>query len=100
MAKDVLIRPLITEKLSRLMEEGCYTFVVDIKATKPEIKRAVQEMYPGVVIKDVRTMIQRGKRRSQQTRRGIVEGRTSFYKKAIISLDLERGDFIDFFEEV
>lgn len=100
MAKDVLIRPLVTEKLSRLMEQGSYTFVVDMDATKPQIKRAVKEMYPGVVIKSVRTMIQRGKRRTQQTRAGIIEGRTNYYKKAIVSLDLEKGDFIDFFEEV
>lgn len=99
MARDTLIRPLITEKTSRLMEQGQYAFVADMKANKVQIRKAIEARYPGVRVKDVRTMIQRGKRRSQQTRRGIVRGRTAFYKKAIVSLK-EGSAEIDFFEQI
>ena len=61
--------------------------------------KAVEARYPGVQIKEVRTMVVRGKRRNQMTRRGRVEGRTASYKKAIVTL-LPDSDPIDFFEEV
>ncbi len=99
MSKDVLIRPLVTEKLTRLMEEGHYTFQVNMKANKVEIRKAVEERYPGVKVKKVRTMIVRGKRRNQQTRRRIVTGRTAYHKRALVSLT-EDSEPIDFFEQV
>ena len=99
MPRDVLIRPLVTEKLTYLMEQGQYAFVVDMKANKVEIRKAVEARYPGAVVKDVRTMIQRGKRRRQFTRSGVTEGRTAYYKKAIVTLDPE-GEQIDFFEQI
>ena len=98
MAKSILIKPLVTEKLTRLMEEGRhYAFEVAKSANKIEIRRAVEERYPGVDIKEVRTMIVRGKRKRQFTRRGRVEGRKASYKKAIVTL---RSGEIDFFESV
>ena len=55
---SVLIRPVITEKLSRLQEEANkFTFEVRQSATKPEIKRAIEEHYPGVKVAKVNTMI-------------------------------------------
>ena len=99
MSREILIRPLVTEKLTRLMEEGHYTFVVDKGANKVEIRKAIEARYPGVVIKSIRTMIQRGKRRRQFTRRGVNEGRTAAYKKAIVTLD-PAGEQIDFFEQI
>lgn len=99
MNKDVLIRPLVTEKMSALMEEGHYAFVVQKHANKIEIREAILQRYPGVKIKEVRTMVVRGKRRRQFTRRGLVQGRVSSYKKAIVTLEPD-SEQIDFFEEV
>ncbi len=99
MNKDVLIRPLVTEKMTALMENGHYAFVVRDDANKIEIREAIQARYPGVKIKEVRTMVVRGKRRRQFTRRGLVEGRVASYKKAIVTLAPD-SEQIDFFEEV
>jgi large subunit ribosomal protein L23 len=99
MSNSVLIRPLVTEKLTELMERGHYAFQVRMSANKVEVRKALEERYPGVRIKEVRTMIVRGKRRSQLTRRGRMEGRTATYKKAIVTLHPE-SELIDFFEEV
>lgn len=99
MNRDILIRPLVTEKLTGLMEDRHYAFVVDRKANKVEIRKAVEERYPGVRIKEVRTMIVRGKRRRQFTKRGVMSGRTAGYKKALVTL-LPDSEQIDFFENV
>ncbi len=99
MKKDILIRPLVTEKLTALMEERHYAFVVDRRANKVEIRQAVEQRYPGVKIKEVRTMVVRGKRRRQFTRRGVLAGRTAGYKKALVTL-LPDSEQIDFFENV
>ena len=98
MAKSILIKPIITEKMTRLTEEGRhYAFQVVKDANKIEIRKAVEERYPGVDIKEVRTMIVRGKRKRQMTRRGAVEGRKASYKKAIVTL---KSGEIYFFESV
>ncbi|MDX1547735.1 MAG: 50S ribosomal protein L23 [Rhodothermales bacterium] len=99
MSRDILLRPLVTEKLTHLMEGGHYAFVVDLNANKVQIRKAVEERYPGVQIKEVRTMIVRGKRRRQFTRRGVQEGRTARFKKAIVTLT-PSSDPIDFFENI
>ena len=99
MRKDILIQPLITEKLTRLMDSRHYTFVVRMDANKVEIRKAVEARYPGVTIDEVRTLIVRGKRRSQHTRRGLVQGRTSAHKRAIVTLTAE-SEPIDFFAQV
>ncbi|HBX65132.1 MAG TPA: 50S ribosomal protein L23, partial [Balneolaceae bacterium] len=54
---SVIIKPVITEKLSRLQEEGKYTFEVVKNASKPEIKEAVEATYPGVKVAKVNTLI-------------------------------------------
>lgn len=97
MKKQVLIQPIVTEKLSDLMEDGHYAFKVNLKANKVEIRRAIEARYPDVTVKEVRTMVVRGKRKRQQTRRGVAQGRAAGYKKAIITLS--QGE-IDFFEAV
>lgn len=99
MSQDVLIRPLVTEKLTRLMEQGHYTFQVSLDANKVEIRKAVEARYPNARIKEVRTMVVRGKRRRQMTKRGLVEGRTAKHKRAIVTL-LPDSDPIDFFEQI
>jgi large subunit ribosomal protein L23 len=99
MSKRVLIKPYVTEKTSYEMEENKYVFVVDLKASKPEIKQAIHERYPGSRVTSVRTMVVPGKRRSQFRRGNMIEGRTSGFKKAIVKLDPE-GEQIDFFEGI
>ena len=94
---SILIEPLLTEKTARLMEAGHYAFKVAKDANKIQIRAAVEERYPDVTVKEVRTMIVRGKRRRQFTRRGAVEGRTTGYKKAIVTLSV--GE-IDLYEAV
>lgn len=99
MSTNILVRPMVTEKLTELMENGHYSFEVQKTANKIEIRNAIEQRYPGVKIKEVRTMIVRGKRRFQQTRRGRVEGRRAAIKKAIVTL-MPDSEQIDFFEEV
>lgn len=98
MATPILIEPLVTEKLTRLMEtQKQYTFRVAKTANKIQIKRAVEERYPNVEVGEVRTMIVRGKRKRQNTKRGLIEGKRAAYKKAIISL---KSGEIDFYEAI
>ena len=95
--KDVLQKPLITEKLSLLQQEGKYAFKVDKHATKPEIKKAVEERYPEVKVGKVNTMVMPSKPKGRFTRSGYVEGRSKVWKKAIVTL--KEGE-IDFFSEI
>jgi large subunit ribosomal protein L23 len=95
----ILIKPLVTEKLTQQMEAGHYSFEVHKDANKVEIRKALEARYPAVKIKEVRTMNVRGKNRSQTTRKGKIEGKTASYKKAIVTL-LPDSERIDFFEEI
>lgn len=94
----VLVKPLITEKMSLLSEsKGQYGFVVDVNATKPEIKAEIEKMY-NVEVEKIRTLIVSGKRKVRFTKSGVSSGRTSNYKKAIVSL--KEGQSIDFYENI
>ena len=95
--KQVLKKPLITEKLTRLQEEGKYAFKVDKYASKADIKRAVQDRYPEVTVGKINTMIMPSKPKGQFTRQGYVEGRKQVWKKAIVTL--KEGE-IDFFSDI
>lgn len=95
---SVLIRPVITEKLSRLQEESNkYTFEVQKSSTKPEIRKAVESSYPGVKVGKVNTMIMPSKPKGRYTRSGFQAGRSATWKKAIVTI--KEGE-IDFFEEI
>lgn len=89
-AKDILIRPLITEHATDLMAEGKFTFVVDKRANKIQIADAVEEIFK-VTVLDVNTINVKGKTK----RRGRTVGKTASYKKAIVKL--EPGQTIEFF---
>ena len=96
----IIHRALLTEKGAQQREQANqFIFEVAMDANKIEIRDAIQARYPGVKIKEVRTMVVRGKRRRQFTRRGLVEGRVSSFKKAIVTLQPD-SEQIDFFEEV
>ena len=74
-----------------------YAFVVDRKVNKIEIKKAVAGMYD-VTVDSVRTMICIGKKRIRGTKSGMIVGKTSTYKKAIVTL--VEGDSIDFYSNI
>ncbi|MBJ7599344.1 MAG: 50S ribosomal protein L23 [Candidatus Nephthysia bennettiae] len=83
---EVIIGPLVTERSYSLYQQGRYTFRVVNNATKPEIARALEEQYEaqGVKVAAVNTISMRGKVR-RTGRRGVV-GRTSDWKKAVVTL--------------
>ena len=93
---QILLAPILTEKSTRLSDEGRhYAFRVVSGANKIEIRKAVEERYPGIDVKEVRTMVVRGKRRRQMTKRGLVKGRRPSYKKAIVTLRTGEIDLYD-----
>lgn len=94
---SVLVKPLVTEKISALNEKGKYGFLVDKKANKVDIKKAVEKMY-GVTVESVNTMNYQGKRKSRYTKSGVISGRRPSYKKAIISV--AEGEVIDFYSGI
>jgi large subunit ribosomal protein L23 len=94
--QDVLRRPVITEKNTRLMEQGQYMFEVARDANKIQIKEAVERTFDVTVVK-VNVMNVRGKQRRRARRQGRLAstGWTSNWKKAIVTL--ADGDMIDLF---
>ena len=94
---SVLKKPLITEKVSTLNESGKYGFIVDKGANKVEIKNEVEKMY-GVTVESVNTMRYQGKQKSRYTKSKVVSGRTSGYKKAIVTV--ADGEVIDFYSGI
>lgn len=93
----IIYRPIVTEKLTRLQEKGVYAFAVDPDANKIAIARAVARKF-NVTVVDVRTMNYKGKSKTQMTRKGRFTGKTSHFKKAIVTL--KAGDQINLFENV
>jgi large subunit ribosomal protein L23 len=94
---SILIRPLVTEKVSALNEKGKYGFVVDRKANKVEIAKAIEKAY-GVTVASVNTMVYAGKDKTKYTKSKIIAGRTSAYKKAIVTV--ADGEVIDFYSGI
>ncbi len=94
--QDVLRRPVITEKNTRLMEQGQYMFEVARDANKIQIKDAVEKTFDVTVLK-VNVMNVRGKQRRRARRQGRMAstGWTPSWKKAVVTL--EEGDSIDLF---
>jgi len=96
--KDVLKKPLITEKMNSISEAfNRVGFIVDRRANKVEIKKAVKAMY-GVDPVSVHTSIMPGKSKARHTKTGFTKGTTSAKKKAIVTL--AEGDSIDFFNSI
>lgn len=96
---DMIIKkPVITEKATMLTEKrGAYTFKVDKAANKYQIKKAVEDMY-NVSVVSVNTILVKGKTKSRYTKAGLITGKTSEYKKAVVVL--KEGDKIDFFSNI
>ena len=95
---SILIKPIITEKAT--MDSELYNrfgFVVSKKANKVEIKKAVEATY-GVTVAKVRTLNVRPDRKTRFTKTGMVTGKTTAYKKAIVQV--AEGDTIDLYSNL
>lgn len=90
-ARDILIRPIVTEKSTALMEQGKYTFRVPLAATKIQIRQAMEQIFK-VKVQAVNTMRYEGKLK----RMGRTQGRRSDWKKAVVTL--KPGEAIELFE--
>jgi large subunit ribosomal protein L23 len=83
---DVLIKPVLSEKVNRLSEKyNRYTFIVNRKANKLEIKKAVEEFY-GVGVEEVNTLTMPSKVKQRNTKAGLLTGRKAARKKAIVTV--------------
>ncbi len=89
--RQVVIRPVVSEKSYGLIEHNRYTFEVDKESTKPQIAAAVEEIF-GVKVTDVNTMRVSGKPRRVRYAKGLSRS----WKKAVVTL--REGDSIEFFE--
>lgn len=91
--QDIILAPVISEKAYQQQELNKYGFRVHPRANKVQIRRAIEQMFPGAKVASVNTSKVKGKTR----RRGRVVGRTPDWKKAIVTL---REGEIDLFEKV
>ncbi|MBM3423091.1 MAG: 50S ribosomal protein L23 [Chlorobi bacterium] len=93
--KNPLLRPWLTEKSTGLTEKkGQYVFVVKPDADKTDIRNAVEKKF-GVTVTSVRTVNCLGKSKRQYTRKGLIAGKKSDWKKAVITL--AEGQSIDYY---
>ena len=89
--RDVIIRPVVSEKSYAGLERNTYTFLVDPRANKTEIKEAIQKIW-NVQVLSVNTLMRRGKVK----RRRYTQGKRADQKRAIVTL--AEGDTIEIFE--
>lgn len=89
---DIIIKPVLSEKSYDEMPDKRYTFLVDPKANKTEIKKAVEAIF-GVKVQSVNTLRQQGKMKKV----GVHTGRKPSFKKAYVKLTAESKE-IEFFE--
>ncbi len=95
---DVLIRPVVTEKVNKATDKfNRYYFIVDKKANKLEIKKAVEDFY-GVAVAGVNTAVMPGKSKFRFTKAGFIAGRKPSFKKAIVTL--AAGETIDLYANI
>ncbi|MCH1385890.1 MAG: 50S ribosomal protein L23 [Flavobacteriaceae bacterium] len=95
---SILIKPIITEKATLDSElRNCFSFLVNTKANKVEIKKAVEAAY-GISVDKVRTINVRPDRKTKYTKTGIQHGKTKATKKAIVQL--AEGETIDLYANI
>lgn len=92
-ARDVILEPIVSEKSFALLERNVYTFKVHPSSTKPEIAKAVEQVFD-VHVLNVNTLRRRGKR--IRNRRRLTYGRRPDTKRAMVTL--AEGDSIELFE--
>ena len=93
----VIIKPIVTEKVTALNEKSVYGFRVLKSATKEQIKAAVEDVYK-VKVQAVNTLIYNGKKKTRSTKRGLISGNTGAYKKAYVTL--KPGEAIDLYSNI
>jgi large subunit ribosomal protein L23 len=94
---SILRKPLVTEKVSSLNERGVYGLIVDTRANKVEIKKAIEETY-SVTVRSVNTIRYAGKCKTRHTKLGMSRGKQAAYKKALVTL--KEGEAIDFYSNI
>ena len=95
---EILFKPIVTEKMTIQGDKlNRYGIIVDRRADKVQIKKAVESFY-NVTVESVNTMNYKGKRKSRFTKAGLLSGRTNHFKKAIITL--KDGEQIDFYSNI
>jgi large subunit ribosomal protein L23 len=95
---SIIIKPIVTEKVTKDGELfNRFGFVVDKKANKVQIKKAIEAAY-GVNIVAINTMNVRPDRTTKYTKSGLISGKTNAYKKAIVQV--QEGETIDFYNNI
>ena len=95
---SIIVKPIITEKFTKEGEVfNRFGFVVDRKANKVQIKKAVEATY-GVSVVSVNTMNVRPDRTTKYTKSGLISGKSNAYKKAIVQV--QEGETIDFYNNI
>ena len=95
---SIIIKPIITEKITKEGEVfNRFGFVVDRKANKVEIRKAVEATY-GISVVSVNTMNYRADRTTKYTKSGLISGKTNSYKKAVVQV--KEGETIDFYNNI
>jgi large subunit ribosomal protein L23 len=99
-APEIILRPVISEKSIDESGRGKYTFAVHDRANKIQIKAAVEELYKQekVTVVSVNVLTTKSKEKRRGTKRGRITGRTTPWRKAIVTL--APGQKIEFFEGV
>ena len=97
-SSNVLIKPVLSEKVNKLTEKfNRYTFIVDRKANKLEIKKAVEEFY-GIQVREVNTLVMPSKAKTRNTKAGVISGRKPAKKKAVVTV--AEGETIDLYGNI
>lgn len=94
MAKNILIKPLITEKSESLAQNRQYAFKVAKDANKIQIQKAIEDMF-NVAVQSVNTAVMPGKAKTRQSKRNVMRGQKPSFKKAYITL--REGEKLEFF---
>jgi large subunit ribosomal protein L23 len=95
---NILLKPIVTEKMTSQGDKfNRYGFLVARNANKIQIKKAVEDLY-NVTVESVNTMRYGGKVKSRNTKSGILVGKTTAYKKAVVTL--AEGNKIDFYSNI
>lgn len=97
-AQEIIIKPILTEKSYVGIQNKVYTFKVNKNANKIEIAKAVEELF-NVKVEKVNTILVKGHQKSQNTKSGRTVGKTSDYKKAVVTLKADSKP-IAFFESL
>ncbi len=92
---DILVKPVLSEKANKQAEKmNRYTFIVDRKANKLEIKKAIEQFY-GVQVDEVNTSVVPSKLKAKYTKAGFIVGRKPAKKKAVVTV--ANGEVIDIY---